>query len=171
VYEAAQNGAPHAAEADMRNPQDGEQETPAAWVDDPEPEQPQDWPAEPEESAHVTSEAPEPTIQAPPYADSAPPLPFNREYAESACRGTAARAPASVVAGLIMGLEDAPDIPALEWERRMQTTAQTQTARYHGLPPEERAQVDAVYQARREALQAQGPPREAGRQSGAWAVA
>jgi len=169
AYEAAQNGAPHAAETDMRIPHVGEQETPAAWVDAPEPEQPQDWAAEPEEPAHVTSVAPESTTQAPPYAESAPPLPFNREYAESACRGTAARAPASVVAGLIMGLEAAPDVPALEWERRMQTTAQT--ARYHGLSAEERAQVDSAYLARREALQGQEPPREAGRQSGAWAVA
>lgn len=151
----------------MRIPQGGEPETPVAWVDDPEPEQPQDWAAEPE-PAHVTSEAPEPT-QAPPYAESAPPLPFNREYAESACRGTAARAPASAAARLIAGLEAATDVPALEWERRMQTTAPT--ARYHGLPPEERAQVDGIYLARREALQGEGPPREAGRQSGAWAVA
>jgi len=168
VYEAAQNVAPHAAEADMRNPQDGEQETPAAWVDDPEPEQPQDWAAEPPEPAHVTPTIPEPT-QAPPYAESASPLPFNREYADSACRGTAAQAPASPAARLIAGLEAAPDVLALEWERRMQTTAQT--AAYHGLPPEERAQVDGIYLARREALQGQGPPREAGRQSGAWAVA
>ncbi len=168
AYEAAQNGAPHAAEADMRIPHVGEQETPAAWVDAPEPEQAQDWAAEPPEPAHVTPTIPEPT-QAPPYAESASPLPFNREYAESACRGTAARVPASAAARLILGLEGAPDVPALEWERRMQTTAQT--APYHGLPPGERAQVDDIYQARREALQGQEPPREAGRRSGAWAVA
>jgi len=133
--------------------------TPLEWWDDePEREVAQEWTAEPGATHRPTPAE---------HGQAAKPDELRRRPHKRA--GTTPREPASAAARLIAGLEAAPDVPALEWERRMQTTAQT--ARYHGLSPEERAQVDGIYQARREALQGQGPPREPGRQSGAWAVA
>jgi len=128
------------------------------WDDEPEQKAAQEWTAEPEgaqggnQGEHGPATTPD-EIRRRPHKPA----------------GTMPGEPASAATPLILGLEAAPDVPALEWERRMQTTAQT--ARYHGLSAEERAQVDSAYLARREALQGQGPPREAGRQSGAWAVA
>ncbi len=122
---------------------EGDTTPPEWWDDEPELEVAQEWTAEPGATHRAAPAAPRVPAAGPERAGDA--------------------------VSLIAKLQEQATLGDLELEWRWSTTAPT--ARYHGLTPEERAQVDAVYRARREALQGQGPPREAGHQSGAWAVA